>query len=397
MWISSNLRRVLIGLQHASSSQHSATVGLSASRLRFLVPLCTILLIRFVCLALLYVAYRAGVLQGQGLIESQMSYDWLHLFSAWDTGHYCGIAQSWYPSSVSPVWAFFPLYPAAIMLLGWFRIDPWVSAFMISTTFGLLSIVLFQKVAETYLPRTRALVATVLYFLLPAVFIFSAVSYTEPMFLLFSLLAWYFHLRRDDARAVMAAALCSLTRSYGILIVIPLMYDYLREKQFRNLLLTAVPLFALSGWLLYAFFRTDDLLAPLSAQAYWRTETVLTVTRALAQLATGSPEAIPTLLPLLRLAFVAVIFAAFTIFLSIKAWKIDRALGLYMFASIALITYFGFAQAYLSFPRFLMLLFPIGLPLYVERRWLLLVAIVLLSVLDFVAWWAFLTNVFFFH
>lgn len=93
------------------------------------------------------------------------------------------------------------------------QINSWLTVFTIATACGLLSIPAFQKIAEGYLSASPALTATLLYFLVPPVFVFAGVGYSEPIFLLFSLLAWYFHREQKEFKASISAALCSLVRA----------------------------------------------------------------------------------------------------------------------------------------------------------------------------------------
>jgi len=57
---------------------------------------------------------------------------------------------------------------------------------------------IFQQVAEAYLSRPQAISATILFFLLAPVFVFSGVIYSESLFLLLTLLAYRFHLGGRD-------------------------------------------------------------------------------------------------------------------------------------------------------------------------------------------------------
>jgi len=85
---------------------------------------------------------------------------------------------------------------------------------------------------------------------------------------------------------------------------------------------------------------------------------------------------------------------AFIMFLCWRAWRVDRALGLYAFSSTLAIASLGFVTSPLSLPRHLVFLFPLGLSLYTRRRPLLVTMIAVFLVLNYLAWWAFLTDSF---
>jgi len=290
------------------------------------------------------------------------------------------------------VWAFFPLYPATIRVIGWTGIDPSIVAFAISFTAGLLSVALFERIARRYLSRDKATITTLLYFLLPPTFLFSGVSYSDSLFLLFSLLTWEYYQKGNDVRAALVSALVTLTRIYGVLIAMPFAYSYFRKKQFRNLLYSAISPLALFGWVLYGYWTTGVWFPMLSAQSFFN-PTDLTIEKNVNQLVSGNLAALKPLLrfwPVVAMSFAFVLFIAF---LSYRTWIIDRALGLYVALSVVIISVFGTFPAVRSFPRFFSFLFPIGLCLYTKTRLALVTAIVLLLVIDYLLWWGLLAGI----
>jgi len=195
----------------------------------------------------------------------------LYIFAAWDSGHYASIARYWYPPAPSREWSFFPLYPTLIRMLNIFGMDIPIGGLLVATLCGLASILVFQKLANFYLPRDRSLQTSLVYFLLPPVFVFSAVYYSEPVFLLFSLLSWYFCINGNSWKSCLAASLTTLVRSYGVLIVVPLGFHYLRRRQYWQLAYCLIPVLTLAGWMLYSFMMTG-ILAPLYSQGTFLTE-----------------------------------------------------------------------------------------------------------------------------
>ncbi len=157
----------------------------------------------------------------------------LYLFNRWDSNYYYSIAVAWYPHHLSAEWAF-PLYPAMIRVVAMLGIEVTYAALIITTFSGLISVLVFQRIAGRYLGRVQGATTTLLYFTLPPVFVFSAVSYSEPVFLLFSLLAWYLHVNRRDMLAGSAAAISSMARPYGVLMALPLFLDYVRRQNSAN-------------------------------------------------------------------------------------------------------------------------------------------------------------------
>ena len=332
------------------------------------------------------------------MYSAQVSSNWLYLFSAWDSGYYHSIAVHWYPSQLGPLWAYFPFYPSLIRLLGLVGVDLWWAGVMVAIVSGLMSIVVFQKIAGLYLNPADAFRATVLYFLLPPVFVFTTVSYTEPLFLLLSLLTWYAHVRGNEASAAVLAALTALTRSYGILIVAPIAYDLLRLRKYKTVSLLSLPCCALVGWLAYAFSKTGVFLAPMAAQSAWNTPIVLRIQENMIRFFTsGDIERLHFILNYWALITIGTSFFVLTALLTVRVWKLDTALGVY---SAVFLTAFGaapllFIPTFVSLPRFLSLSFTSGIALRTKRRLLFFTVALVLSAIDFLAWWLFLFTTFF--
>jgi hypothetical protein len=320
--------------------------------------------------------------------------NFLYLFSAWDTGWYLFVAQNWYPRFLSPPWHFFPLYPSMIRVLVWVGVEPLLGAWIISTIAGLLSISAFQRVAEDYFPRTRASTTTVLYFLFPTVLLFSGVSYTEPLFLLFSLVAWESHKRGSELTAAFMVSLSTLTRLYGIFVAFPLAYDYLRRGEFRKLSFLTFPAISLLAWFLYAYARTGDFFMPLTSFSHFAPAdpTVLAIQTSMLQLVTGDLRAVSGLIGYGRTIVEGLAFTAFIVFLAYKSWRIEPALGFYSFASIVGIVGFGFVTSPFSMPRYLSFIFPLGLSIYSRNRWLAIFTAALFIFGSYLAWQAFILD-----
>jgi len=343
---------------------------------------------------LLYYSVGIGDLHRAQFIDASMKlpYRWLYLVTSWDSVYYVSIAQNWYPRTLAPVWAFFPLYSAAIRVVGWTGIDPSIVAFAISFTAGLVSVPLFERVARRYLSRDKAAITTLFYFLLPPTFLFSGVSYSDSLFLLLSLLTWEYHQKGNNVRAALASALVTMTRIYGVLIAIPLAYSYYRRRQFRSLACSAISPLTLLGWVLYGYWATGIWFPMLSAQSFFNPIDV-TIEKNVVQLATGNLAALKPLLRFWPVVAVSFAFVAFIVFLSYRTWIIDRALGLYVVLSVVIISVFGIFPAVRSFPRFFSFLFPIGLGLYTKTRLTRATAIVVLLVLDYLVWWGLLAGI----
>jgi len=277
-------------------------------------------------------------------------------------------------------------------------LDVGTAASVIAITTGLACVPVFQKVAEQYFDRERALVATYLYFMLPPVFVFSGINCSEPLFLLFTLLAWLYHLTSRSGRSALAASLSAITKTYGILLLIPLTIAQARKRDLKAVAYLTLPASTFTGWVLYSYSMTGEI-AFLSARSFWQSENALLFARSVVALAQGDSAApgilYSFLVRYLPQAIAGAASCAFVLLLAYRVWKLDRALFIYLIVSVFMIFYFGFVPSFGSFPRYLLFLFPIGLPLYIRRMRHLAVALAVLTCLDYVAWVAFLTDGFF--
>ena len=358
---------------------------------RGLVPLLVVAFLK-VALALL-VSLIPGKTSEPWNIYQQSSSGWSYLFSAWDSAYYFSIATNWYPAHFAAVWAYFPLYPLIIRLLGVSGLDRTWIAMTVGNIVGLASIPVFQAIAGNYLSNSETSYSTILYFLLPPVFVFTTVSYPESLFLLLSLLTWYTHIKGRNVSAIAFAALTSLTKSYGLLILLPIAFNLLRFHKYRIIPLLAVPVLVLVGWFLYAFSRTGVFFAPITAEAGWNTATVLQIQHNIVLfLSEGDIQSLRYISGYWEIILIGILFFSLVLILTFRVWKIDRSLGI--FSAVFLLA-FSFATilflpTFASVPRYLSATFPTGIALHTKRgMWFLLVAM-LFVVMDLLGWWLFL-------
>jgi hypothetical protein len=294
------------------------------------------------------------------------------------------------------------LYPALIGILNVLGVDIPIGGLLVASVCGLASILVFQKLANFYLPRDQSVQTSLAYFLLPPVFVFSAVYYSEPVFLLFSLLSWYFCINGNSWKSCVAASLTVLVRPYGVLIVVALGFQYLRRRQYWQLACCVIPVLTLAGWLIYSFMMTGTL-APLYSQGTFLTERsgyyTLIEETIRESLEGNAVLAVSKFFwyayANLRILIVSLVSLMLVAFLAIRVTKIDRALGVYSVVSIGAILYFALSASFISFPRYFAFIFPIGFALNSTKKMALLSSLVLLALLDYLAWYAFLTDHFY--
>lgn len=196
----------------------------------------------------------------------------LDMWARWDGIRYLTIAQFGYFAHDDNL-AFFPLLPALIRGVAPLVNDDQVLAGLIITTLSFVAALFYlYKLIELDFGKELA-ERTVLYIsIAPMAFFFLSI-YTEPIFLLLSVGAIYHARRSQWAPAVIMGALSVLTRPVGILLIVPLGYEALRQWRAKQpgavwgmVGLGALPA-ALLGWMFYLHQLTGDWLAFVHAQA----------------------------------------------------------------------------------------------------------------------------------
>lgn len=148
----------------------------------------------------------------------------LEPWQRWDTLHYQAIASRGYAAFDTALFTP-PLYPwliglTAPMLHG----NTLATGLLISTVFAFLTLLVFNQVAQDVITDKEVSTRATVYFILyPGAFFLFAV-YTESIFLFFAMLALRFADQGKFWQAGVMGGLASLTRSPGILVIVPLTF-----------------------------------------------------------------------------------------------------------------------------------------------------------------------------
>jgi hypothetical protein len=240
--------------------------------IRFVYPVLIVVLVKLLSSMFLYYSLNLGSTDigwlgayGQNLPPSSR---WPFLYIGWDSGWYLGNVYYGYNSLQR--YAFFPGYPISIYLFNLVIRDLFASLVLSSIIFGVAWIPFFQAIAEHYMTREAASRTTLLTAFFPYVFLFTTVAYSESLFLFATVASWYFYLNREKFKTSLLAAVATITRMVGIIIVLPMFLDMLSQRERKRLLYFLVPTMALFSWLAYCFINTGDWLASITAQdKYW--------------------------------------------------------------------------------------------------------------------------------
>src|SRR5829696_1410299 len=310
----------------------------------------------------------------------------------WDSVWYLRIADSGYGDS-APRAAFFPLYPLLVRTLatpfGTSAGAQLVAAYAVSLAAFLGALVLLYRLAELELGRRLARPTLLLLAVFPAAVYFGA-PYSESLFLLLAVGAFYAARSGHWAWAGTCAALASATRSAGLLLLIPLTMIWWSSRPRRPrdaawLLLAPLGIAAYAAWL---GLMEGDALRFLDVQEAWSREVALPLAgvwdglvaavdgaRQLAsgsrapvyfEAAAGDPFRIAAINVML---FATLVFAVGACVGALR--RLPAPYGIWVAASLVLPLSFPVTpQPLMSLPRFVSVLFPVfmWLALVCEER-----------------------------
>jgi hypothetical protein len=295
---------------------------------------------------------------------SPTPHPWVNMVSRWDAGWYIEIARDGYryergsPSNA----AFFPLYPLLIRAIHALLFLPANDYWWLVIAIALSNVALL--ISLTYL---RALLAmdfdedlaprTITYLLIfPTTFFFSCV-YSESLFLGLTVAAFYYARTSRWLLACILAALATLTRSQGMILALPLLIDYLRERNFRlrkvgwNITAFALIPAALLAFALYLKLKFGSWTVMLDVQSIWGRH-LMSPWHPLAWFLRHAPPLSPEHHDKLDFAFLLVLLGAAIAGLR----RLGISYSAYIWTSVVFFSCWGMLG---SIPRFDLVIFPL--------------------------------------
>lgn len=274
--------------------------------------------------------------------------DWLAFLKSWDGGHFLGIAEHGYKYDFQL--AFYPLFPISIKLI-WIilPIPTQIIGFLLNLIFLIILLKYFKKLIELDFKEvvaTRAIIAL----LLSPVSFFLLLPYSETLFLLLTVLSFYY-IRKDRVFfGLLFASLSFVTRPLGLATILAVFYEiYLIRKSLNpKYLLTFMPfaVFLVFGWI-----QTHQKLFFIHTEEYWQRTLALpgqNIIEAVREV--RHSNAIFRPLSELIALFFGLLFTALAFI------KLRRSYFIYILLSLMLPL---FTSKLTSLPRFLLVLFPI--------------------------------------
>ncbi len=207
----------------------------------------------------------------------EQSWNLITPHSRWDSLFYTDIAQNGYYFTLDNVYSnivFFPLYPFIIRVISPLLFGNFVLAGWFVSILSLAgAIIVFYKLLKDFHPDIDP--ETPIFYLLifPTAFFLNAV-YSESLFLFLSLLTFYYALKGHFGPAVFVGFLAAITRITGILLFIPVLYEFWKKNKthkFLSLSIFPLLLIPLGTFLffLYHYFVFGDFFLYLKIQSAW--------------------------------------------------------------------------------------------------------------------------------
>ncbi|MBN1186863.1 MAG: glycosyltransferase family 39 protein [Bacteroidales bacterium] len=153
---------------------------------------------------------------------------WIAPLERWDAVHYILILTQGYRAGDGTL-QFHPLYPLFALLLKFLGITPLTSLFLVSTIGSLVSYWCFYMLAQLDTDDNAAWNSVLLLFSSPFAFAFF-IPYSESLFVFTAILSLFFARLRRWWVAGLFAALATLTRQQGILLVLPLLWEFFESS-----------------------------------------------------------------------------------------------------------------------------------------------------------------------
>jgi hypothetical protein len=225
---------------------------------------------------------RAGALAVSYLPEADPAGDpleppgFLNYWAHWDGAWYAEIATQGYGVRAPESTAFFPLYPMLVKFGSALPGGPAVWGVLISLLCIVFAMFFVYRIAEDLYGVRAAKVATLALAFFPTAFFLNAV-YTEALFLALTAGAvWAARVRRNLLLAGLLGAFAAATRNLGVLLVIPLLFEWLRYRRefgVRGLAGLALVPAGLAGYAIFLRERFGDPFVFAGQQsAYWERE-----------------------------------------------------------------------------------------------------------------------------
>lgn len=295
-----------------------------------------------------------------------LSYFLIYPFGNFDAVYYLLIAAKGYTVNAG----FFPLFPLSIHIATFpfkdlLPFDPkqYFTAIALVSFYFITSLIIFYKLIKFDYKENIAVWSIVFLLIFPTSFFFASI-YSESLFLLLSLLAFYFTRKKKWLLAGLAGVFLSATRLVGIFILPAILYEYFKyekNKTFFKLISIFLAPLGLVSYAVYNYFRWGNPFHFIEAQGNFQNNRsvdsivlpIQTIFRYFKILITVSPSVYEWWVSLFELAFFIFALSLFYI-----AWrkKVRFSYLIFGFLCFAVPVFSG---TFSGLPRYVLTIFPL--------------------------------------
>lgn len=210
--------------------------------------------------------------------------DFFKVMCKWDCKWYLTIINDGYdlvPRTTPKIWkglanwAFFPLYPIVVKLLSAItHIKPVILGVVLNQVFIFLSLLVFYRYLKLVVNEINSRFGVIILAFSPFSIYFASV-YTEALFLLLSLLSFYFMRTGRLYLSAIFGGLLSATRPIGMMFSAVLFFfnlkslDLSKKNIIRACVLSVIAVFGLVIYMVYLQIHAGDFLAFKHIQTGW--------------------------------------------------------------------------------------------------------------------------------
>lgn len=192
------------------------------------------------------------------------------MWTRWDGWHYINISQNGYANP--QLTAFFPLYPLLINLISTvLPINPSAAGLLISHISLLGALYFIFRIIKDIYSREIAYTSILLLLFFPTA-IFLGMVYTESLFLFLAAGTMFFARTKRWWLVFLFSFFAALTRNLGVLLVLPLAFEYFHQHGFRvkkAIIALLGPVLGASSYMFYLFKTFGNPLEFIRAQSAW--------------------------------------------------------------------------------------------------------------------------------
>ena len=176
----------------------------------------------------------------------------LSYWANWDGVHFVRIAQHGYANEQQT--SFFPLYPLLVRPLTWLGLSATAAGMLLSLVASFFAFLFFYELARSLRGERVARCGTIALALFPTALFLNAV-YSEALFLALSGgCLWALYVKGDPLNAGLLGYFAALTRSFGVLLVLAVGWEWLRHRReygWGGLVGVAAPVVGLATYSFY--------------------------------------------------------------------------------------------------------------------------------------------------